>query len=150
MIAHTSGYTLGAVFGVILALTASGQQPCRTQPVPPLAPDSVPASIYERLFADSNRISLLPRRSDRQPRNVILVVFRASATARQRRAALDAVCGRMVGGWRIGDTEGYYVVEAKTDGTASALWRAIDRLAAQPGVESAEPNIPEVSPLGRR
>jgi hypothetical protein len=56
----------------------------------------------------------------------------------------------MVGGWRIGDTDGYYVVEVKTDGTASALWRAIDRLAAQPGVESAEPNIPEVSPLGRR
>src|SRR2546425_4466553 len=83
------------------------------------------------------------------PRNVILVVFRSSATAEQRRAAIESICGRVVGGWRIGDRDGYYVVEVKTDGTATALWRAIDHLAAQPGVESAEPNIPEVSPLGR-
>ncbi len=121
-------------------------QPCRTPPVPAVPPDSVPASIYDRLFADSNRISLLPRRSDRQPRNVILVVFRASATAAQRRAAIESVCGRVVGGWRTGDTDGYYVVEAKTDGTANALWRSIDRLAAQPGVETAEPNVPEITP----
>ena len=94
-------------------MTAS-LQPCRTPPVPAAPPDSVPASIYDRLFADSNRISLLPRRSDRQPRNVILVVFWASATAAQRRAAIESVCGRVVGGWRIGEADGYYVVEVKT------------------------------------
>jgi len=114
--------------------------------VPAAPPDSVPASIYDRLFADSNRISLLPRRSDRQPRNVILVVFWASATAAQRRAAIESVCGRVVGGWRIGEADGYYVVEVKTDGTAKALWRCIDRLATQPGVETAEPNVPEITP----
>ncbi len=69
---------------------------------------------------------------------MILVMFRSSATAEQRRAAITAVCGRVVGGWRIGDTNGYFVVEINTDGSANTLWKAIDRLAAQPGVESAE------------
>ena len=137
---------LTSLAAVAVMLTVSGRDSCRSTPVPAVPPDSVPAPVYDRLFADSNRISLLPRRSDRQPRNVILVAFRAGATSKQRRAALEAVCGRVVGGWRIGATDGYYVVEIKTDGSAAALWAAIDRLAAQSGVELAQPNVPEISP----
>jgi hypothetical protein len=140
---------LNTVLVVAFTFTGAAHDSCRSAPVPAIPPDSVATAIYNRLFADSNRISLLPRRSDRQPRNVILVMFRSSATAKQRRTAIEAVCGRVVGGWRIGDTDGYFVVEIKTDGSATALWMAIDRLAAQPGVESAEPNIPEISPLRR-
>jgi hypothetical protein len=129
---------------VAFTLVVPAQDSCGSWPVPATPPDSVPAADYNRLFADSNLISLHPRRSDRQPRTVLLVRFRAEATAEQRRAALHVVCGRAIGGW-----VGYYVVEVNTDGSATALWNAIDRLAAQPGVGSAQPNLPDVVPLKR-
>ena len=127
-------------------LATQPQDSCASSSVPAVAPDSVAAAVYQRLFADSTRISLLPRRSDRQPRNVILVTFRADATAKQRRAALHTVCGRLVGGWQVGGSGGYFVVEVTTDGSAAGLWSVIDRLAAQPGVASAQPGLPDLVP----
>jgi hypothetical protein len=129
----------------LVGLTAPAlcQTPCLTRPVPDNPPDSLDPGVADTLFARSNYISLLPERSDSQPSNVVMVMFKSSATHEQRQAAIHAVCGRVFGG-ALGY---YYFVKVETDGTTSGLWRAIRLLRSRPGVEVADPLLPEVSPL---
>src|SRR5512135_2331642 len=112
----------------------SAPTPCPTSSVPDSPPDSFDVALYHALFADSNYVSLLPERIDRQPRNVVMLIFDSTATHEQRQAAIHAVCGRVFGGALY-----YYFVQVTTDGTASGLWRAIRLLQSQPGVARAEP-----------
>ena len=80
-----------------LPLGALCQTPCPTSPVPDGPPDSIDVALYDALFADTNYISLLPERSDRQPRNVVLVIFDSTATHEQRQSAIQAACEGCLG-----------------------------------------------------
>ncbi len=57
---------LNTLLVVAFTFTVTPHDSCRSAAVPAIPPDSVPKAIYDRLFADSNRVSLLPRRSGRQ------------------------------------------------------------------------------------
>ena len=134
-------------FSVLLALalrvfSLAGQSPCPNASVPRNPPD-IDQDLYTRLFADSNLISLLPQRSDRQPRNVVLVKFDSTASPRQRQAAIHAVCGRVFGGMSP-----WFYVQVRTDGTARGLYRVMKLLLSQPGVSDAQPPPPVTVPLG--
>ncbi len=137
---------------ILLALTpatpplgAATQKPCPTEPVPDSAPTSMNQVLADSLFARSNYVSLLPERSDSQPRNVAIVAFSSTATHEERQMAVHTVCGKVFGGGA-----GFYLIQVQTDGTSAGLWRAIRRLRSQPGVAFADPSLPEVSPLRLR
>ena len=134
-------------FSVLLALaldvfSLAAQSQCPNASVPRYPPD-IDQALYSRLFADSNLISLLPERSDRQPRNVVFIKFDSTATPRQRRAAIHAVCGRVFGGLLP-----WFYVQVRTDGTARGLYRVMKVLLSQPGVSDAQPPPPVTVPLG--
>ena len=124
------------------AVATGSQLPCPTEVVPDSAPSSIDNGLADSLFARSNFVSLLPERSDSQPRNVVLLAFSRTATHEQRQVAVHSVCGKVFGG-----AAGFYLVKVQTDGTGAGLWRVIRRLRGQRGVRLAEPNLPEVSPL---
>jgi hypothetical protein len=124
------------------AFSLAGQPQCPNASVPRNPPD-IDQTVYSRLFADSNLISLLPERSDRQPRNVVLIQFDSTATPRQRQAAIHAVCGRVFGGLLS-----WFYVQVRTDRTARGLYRVMKFLRSQPGVSDAQPPPPVTAPLG--
>ncbi|HSE66659.1 MAG TPA: hypothetical protein VLB12_06715 [Gemmatimonadales bacterium] len=64
------------------------------------------------------------------------IVFRTGATASERQAAVDAIQGTVVGGWRIG-MDGEYLVRIADDGTANPLVSALSILDGLPQVAAA-------------
>ena len=100
---------------------------CRREPVPAVAPDTVPAwfghdSSYSNVFL----------------KHIIAVRFDATATTADRRHAIESVCGRVVGGWRMaGGREGFYAVQVPDGGDERRLDELVERIQAQPGVTSA-------------
>jgi hypothetical protein len=124
----------------LLAIPAAGQTaprpvvptPCRTPPVPATAPDSVPLSIFERMAHDT------PFMSGRFPRDVVFIEFFPGTTVEQRQAAVDAVCGTVVGGYPRIDT---YAVRIADHPQAAVLFGAIGVLRRMPGVWGADPGL---------
>lgn len=96
--------------------------------VPAVAPDSTPA-----WFAHDS--SWIEQRS--VLKRVVLTIFRSGTDVAQRKAAIDSVGGRVVGGHR-GDaaSDGYYFVEIPSAVSLDALANA-DVLRRQPVVEYA-------------
>ena len=70
--------------------------------------------------------------------------FDSTATTADRRHAIESVCGRVVGGWRLaGPTEGIYAVQVADGGDQGRLVEFVELIKAQPGVASAglEPKL---------
>jgi hypothetical protein len=87
------------------------------------------------LFRRDRVIYSHPRGSGGYPRDLLLVGFTASSTAAERRAAIDAVHGRVIGG----DGSRYSVL-IPDDPTGNGLWSAIDRLRSLRFVRYAGPD----------
>jgi hypothetical protein len=129
---------------------APGKTVCAVPFVPLTPPDSLPI----RLLTDSLRTTIHPGSGTRFTPELLLVGFKASATAADRGAALGAVGGVVVGGL-VSDTEnpsdGWYLVRIVGAKSFGALRTAIDVLYLRPGVEEViylEP--PEDADLFRR
>ena len=63
-----------------------------TDPVPPEAPDTTPAWFNDDTSYTTSPVHL---------KHMIGVTFRTGATQEERQAAIDAVGGKVVGGWRF-------------------------------------------------
>ncbi|HET7234718.1 MAG TPA: S8 family serine peptidase, partial [Longimicrobium sp.] len=103
--------------------------------VPPLAPDSVPESVYDTtklVFNDSVFGGALQR-------NLVLIHFKPTATAEDRLVGVNRTNGTVVGGHGGGGRDGVYVVRMPDDGTTTPLRTAIARLDSLPQVASASP-----------
>ena len=102
--------------------------------VPPLAPDTIAQDVLDSLgtitVASRPGVSLL--------KNVIAARFDTSATQMQRQAAVDRVCGVVIGGDRGGDADGYYLVRLHGAGNVEMLDAAADVVRHMPGVASAQ------------
>lgn len=73
---------------------------------------------------------------------VVAVTFRDGTSQKDRQATLDAVQGRVVGGWRFaGIAEGIYAVLFPNVHDVVALQRIIDQLRIMPHVVRATPVI---------
>jgi hypothetical protein len=101
---------------------------CARAEVPTLPPDTVP-----RWFSDDSSRSNLYRK------HVIAVRFRPGSSVSERGRAVAAVCGRVIGGWRMpaGSADGFYAVQVPDKGELSLLKGMIDRLQEEPAVRSA-------------
>lgn len=101
--------------------------------VPVVAPDSVPAGLYSTssLVEDPD----LP--GSRYVRDVVVVLFRSSATHSERLAAVAAVSGVVIGGYRAFGGEGYYLVRVKGDTSVRSAKTAVTTLRALGQVEEA-------------
>ncbi len=101
--------------------------------VPVVAPDSVPAGLYSAssLVEDPD----LP--GSRYVRDVVVVLFRSSATHSERLAAVAAVSGVVIGGYRTFGGEGYYLVRVHGDTSVRSAKTAVTTLRALGQVEEA-------------
>jgi len=90
----------------------------------------------DALFAFSNLVIVHPRTSGPYPSNVVLIAFRRGATRAQKRRAIDAVGGTLIGGNRA-----YYFVRVDGKCADRPVWCAIDRLEKLPQVEESHPYL---------
>jgi hypothetical protein len=111
-----------------------------TVPVP--APDQVPLEELEDSRAPDNIVTNDPRIPGRLVRNKLWLLFRDSASAEQRQAAVDLVQGVVIGGRRIGPSPYYYLrIPANPDSGGGPLAAVIRTLAALPQVQHVMPDI---------
>ncbi len=131
------------VAGALFAGPAAGQHvagvphpACASREfVPPLAPDTVPENVLDSL----GTITGSSRPGMRYVRNLLAARFDSTASQAQRQAAVDRVCGVVVGGDHSdGGLDGYYLVRLADAGSVSALDAAADALRHMPGVSSAQ------------
>lgn len=112
----------------------------RSEPVPAVAPDSVPRAVLDEMGRNENLAHESSRISGRYPRNFVVIWFTNTAPTEARQHAIDNICGRVVGGVRIG-TGGSYYVRLPDDGTGTPLFRAIEYLSKLPHVRFASPAL---------
>jgi hypothetical protein len=103
--------------------------------VPPLAPDTVAEHVLDSL----GTIAAPSRPGVRYLRNLLAARFDSTAPQGQRQAAVDRVCGVVVGGDHSdGGADGYYLVRLRGAESVSALDAAADAMRHMPGVMSAQ------------
>ena len=115
--------------------------------VPDSPPDSIPLAVWTALHSPGNMEEAAPEWSAPFPRNIVVVMFQEQASRDEKQRAVDAIDGVVVGGARLGKG-GYYYIRVHDDGTSAPLFRAIRTLKSFPQVESATPELPDISPLG--
>jgi hypothetical protein len=97
-----------------------------------LAPDTVPSWVLE----DSSYTTISPQ----YLKHSIGVAFHAQTSQADRQAAVDAIGGEVVGGWRHGDgREGLYVVRVNDEDNEKVLRAMREKLRAMPQVKAAFP-----------
>ncbi len=109
---------------------------CATRTVVPiLAPDTVAENVLDSLGTITS--PAIP--GVHYLRNMIAARFDSTASPSQRQAAVDRVCGVVVGGDHSdGGVDGYYLVRLQGAGTVSALDAAAAAMRQMPGVASAQ------------
>ena len=141
-----------AEYGQALVLSRTTADPPRlilavtTNPVPPQAPDSVPAAIWAALHDPTNLTTDSLLGSAPFPRNMIMLRFVPGATLQQRQAAIDLIQGTVVGGARVFGNVEYYFVQIQHDGTTGPLRAAIAALSTLPAVATAMVEVAEITP----
>jgi hypothetical protein len=128
-----------------------GGAPLPPEPAPVLPPDTIPRALFDSLGAVIGPpLSHGPYRKD-----IVLVEFRSGASRAARKAAIDSVGGRVVGGEQDEDGEdGAYYIRIK-GGTTAALLTAVEILQRQPQVDVAtwldlgEPDVQAARPRPR-
>ncbi len=142
-VARRTGAFLLVAAGALFARPVSAQRvalvprpACASQEfVPPLAPDTIPENVLDSL----GTITTSARPGMRYVRNLLAAHFDSAASQAQRQAAVDRVCGVVVGGDHSdGGVDGYYLVRLRDAGSVSALDAAADALRHMPGVASAQ------------
>jgi hypothetical protein len=104
--------------------------------VPAAAPDQVPLEEVEDSREPGNIVINDPRFPGRVVRNKLWLLFRDSASAEQRQAAVDLVQGVVIGGREFGPNPYYYLrIPANPDSGAGPLAAIIRTLAGLPQVQ---------------
>lgn len=125
---------------VLLALcTGSGcaaAQAVAGRDVPEVPPSGwiIPTDSANAMLGRANLVSVHPRMSGPYPRDLVTLLFRPGATAAQRRAALHAVGGTLLGGDGV-----HHYVRVTTACDDLPVWCASDILVRLPQVEAAHP-----------
>jgi hypothetical protein len=137
--ARLAATALAAAFAAQPALAQRAMLPhpsCVSRSVvPPLAPDTV----AERVLDSLGTVTSPARPGMRYIRNLLAARFDSTASPSQRQAAIDQVCGVVVGGDHSdGETDGYYLVRLPNAESVSALDAAADAMRHMPGVSSAQ------------
>ena len=118
----------------ITSLRSSGvPAPSEVSLVPAVAPDSIPSG----LFADSNLVEDPDLPGVRYVKRVVSVLFKATATAADRQAAVAVVGGVVIGGVRISGSDGYYLIRLASDTSIRGPKNAVALLESLPAVEQA-------------
>lgn len=133
-----------ALFCVLAAAPAGAQQTAGSGcggsrgPVPHPLPRALLLSSEDiaALSSWTNQLWTSDRMSGPYPRNVVAVSFVGGTPTAQIQAAVDRVCGEVIGPGFTG-----VLVRVPTDGTHDALWAAVDALAALAQVQRAAPDI---------
>ncbi|HEX8830855.1 MAG TPA: hypothetical protein VF705_06805 [Longimicrobium sp.] len=97
---------------------------------------TIPGDSVDAMFQQSRLVIDHPRMSGPYPPDLVMLFFRPNATAAQRRRAVDAVGGTLVGG-----DGAYWFVRVKTRCADVPVWCAADILEKLPQVEAAHPFI---------
>jgi hypothetical protein len=117
------------VFTVLVRVQAQN-----ANPVPALPVFGIPPGIY----ADTNIVLDPPQMSGRVVKNIVEVIFKASATQAQRQAAIDSIRGTVVGGLPfINNGDGLYLVRIPSTSNADPVFAAIATLKAMSQVQFA-------------
>ncbi|MGQ0813249.1 MAG: S8 family peptidase, partial [Gemmatimonadota bacterium] len=105
-----------------------------SEPVPALAPDSIPSDLFatEKLYDDGGPLF---------PRDIVLVRFALEASQSERQQAVDAIDGEVVGGIQTPPDDGYYVIRISDHGTLGPLQRALSALGGMVSVRVAAPHV---------
>jgi|SRR5579862_2652602 len=107
--------------------------------VPAVAPDTVPHWMY----ADSVLVADPPVTSGSFPKNIIALLFKTGTSRELMQAAVDSVCGVVVGGLQPLNV---YYIKVPSDRTGKPLFAAIRKLAAMSQVSLATSSILSVGP----
>jgi hypothetical protein len=109
--------------------------------VPGLPPTTgMPNDVAAEVYAAGNIVREDSVMTGPYPRDMIWVWFRDNASQVQRQAAIDAISGIVVGGYRF-RPGGVYYVRIKHDGTTVPLHSAIAKLKTFPQVSAATPDL---------
>src|ERR1041385_5737864 len=98
-------------------------------PVPAMAPDTVPAWVYDDSSYTRSGSGFL--------RRTLTVLFKATATQAERQAAVDRISGVVVGGRALPPEDGPYLVKVPWDPTEQQLDSLATVLEGLPQVEAA-------------
>lgn len=108
-----------------------------TAPVPAVAPDTMPQALFDSLglirSPDGHGVPSV--------RSIVVISFKDNATQLERQAAVDAIHGVVVGGFRLIPVAKYYVRIPGT--TFQAILVACRTVSALPQVEFAAPLMKE-------
>ena len=127
-----------------LPFAAGAQRPAVVIPRPPCAvkafvPPAAPDTVAENVLDSLGTIVVPAQPGVSYMRNLLAVRFAAIAPQEQRQAAVDRVCGIVVGGDHSdGSDNGYYLVRLRGAESVSALDAAADAVQHMPGVASAQ------------
>ena len=111
---------------------------CSREPVSANPPDTLPAWFGH----DSSWANQFLK-------HIIAVRFDSSATIADRRRAIEAVCGRVVGGWRhVRPGFAVHAVQVADGGDEQRLFELIEWMRVQPGVLAAMPEMVFRMPQG--
>lgn len=131
---HRSRRILGiAIVPFAIACVPSVRSHVHTE-IPPVAPDSTPSEVMRALRAPGNLIAAgFP---DTIVKNALYVRFRDGTALHMRAVAIRAVDGEVIGGIRLGGTEGFYHIRipVPADSGAGPLLRAFEQLNQLPQV----------------
>jgi hypothetical protein len=117
---------------------SEGEVSCTAPPT--LVPEPAPAvwlvdeDTARAFFERENLLVDHPRVAGRYPRNLVQVYFASDASAGAKKAAIEAVCGEVVGGNGL-----YHYVRVHVEAVADPVWWAHDRLRALPQVRDVQP-----------
>lgn len=141
--------TLPVAAALIAAATAC--RPAITMRPAPIPAVSAPAAAVVRLeppdsepqwmYVPSNWATDSARWGGRFTRDIVMLLFRQTATQSERQAAVEAVHGTVVGGKRLAESPGLgiYLLLLPHDPTNDRLFAAIDALRKLPNVRWAMP-----------
>jgi hypothetical protein len=101
--------------------------------VPGTAPDTIPESVLDSLGTVDDPVE----RGTHYVKNLVSALFRENTPQPQRQAAIDRVCGVVIGGDHLPSGEGYYLIRLHGVETPDALAATADALRAMPGVAGA-------------
>jgi hypothetical protein len=107
------------------------------------APTDVPElpvrEVLTEVYARSNLVYEHPRSTGPYPSDLVVLLFREDASIADKRRVIERIGGEVVGGSPIG-RGGFYYVRVVGDGTADALFEAMDLAASEPTVDLAGPD----------
>lgn len=104
-------------------------------PVPAQAPDTVQEWIYD----PDHHVTDLPDYTGTFVQDVVEVLFVPTATHEERMVALDQLRGEVVGGLRMSDQDGFYLVRVPSSPGGVDLAARLQTVRRLPQVMSAEP-----------